>query len=265
MRTSGRKLLRSVDRQCLKESDGVCPAVAALLLGTLAAGPAWADLPYFVAADATATVGALDSQTDSTGQLQIFPVIAGPVSADGNPFSPDDSAAATSTADMGELTAYASANVTDGLLVLGRVGATDWLDTFTASSSNPDVTEVTFQATLSLFDTITASASTIGEARVDFILSDSAHIDPVTLLSLDDASFNPPLNTRTVTAMITEPIGVPFVLHGRLVVTARAGDPFGVEGFVVVDATEGATFKLDPTTPDGAYTTASGVSYLSPP
>jgi hypothetical protein len=239
--------------------------VAALLLGTLAAGPAWADLPYFVAAEATAMVGTLDSQTDSTGRLQIFPVTAGPVSADGNPFSPDDTAAATSTADMGELTAYASANVTDGLLVLGRGGAADWLDTFIASSSNPDVTEVTFQATLSLFDTITASASTAGEARADFILSDSAHTDPVTLLSLDDASFNPPLNTRTVTATFTEPIGVSFVLHGRLVATARAGDPFGLEGFVVVDAGEGATFRLDPTTPDGAYTTASGVSYLSSP
>jgi len=145
---------------------------------------------------------------------------------------------------MGELTAYASASVTDGLLVLGRGGATDWLDTFIASSSNPDVTEVTFQATLSLFDTITASASTIGEARADFILSDSAHIDPVTLLTLDDVSFNPPLNNRTVTATFTEPIGIPFVLVGRLVITARAGDPFGVEGFVVVDAGEGATFNI---------------------
>src|SRR5215471_16903421 len=248
MSTASHRLLRSIDRPCLNGSIGAFAAMAVLLLGALAAGPAWADLPYFVSADATATVGTLDSQTDSTGQIQIFPVTAGP-----------------GTADMGELTAYASANVTDGLLVLGRGGAADWLDTFTASSSNPDVTEVTFQATLSLFDTITASASTIGEARVDLILSDSAHIDPVTLLTLDDASFNPPLNTRTVTAMITEPIGVPFVLVGRLVLTARAGDPFGVEGFVVVDATEGARFKLDPTTPDGAYTTASGVSYLSPP
>ena len=265
MSTASHRLLRSIDRPCLNGSIGAFAAMAVLLLGALAAGPAWADLPYFVSADATATVGTLDSQTDSTGQRQIFPVIAGPVSADGSPFSPDDSAAATSTADMGELTAYASANVTDGLLVLGRGGATDWLDTFTASSSTPGVTEVTFQATLSLFDTITASASTIGEAHVDFILSDSTHIDPVTLLSLDDASFNPPLNARTVTAMFTEPIGVPFVLSGRLVVTARAGDPFGEEGFVVVDATEGATFKLDPTTPDGAYTTASGVSYLSSP
>src|SRR5262252_5267827 len=123
MSTAGRKLLRSIDRRCLRWSDGVCPTVAALLLGAVAAGPAWADLPYFVSADATATVGTLDSQTDSTGHLQIFPVAAGPVSADGNPFSPDDNAAATSTADMGGLTAYASANVTDGLLVLGRGGA----------------------------------------------------------------------------------------------------------------------------------------------
>ncbi len=231
-------------------------AAALLLLGTVAAGPAWADPPFFVQASAEADVGVFITQ-DDTGQVQTIPA-AVRVSATGDPFSPDDTASANAVASLGSLAAFAAATVVDGVFVLGRTNAR-WSDTFIATSSNPSVTQVTFQVTVSLFDTIAASANTVGEAHAALVLSDSAHMDGLRLISLDDASYNPPLEPRTVTAPFTEPVGVPFRLSGTLLVFTAAGDRFGEMGTINVDASH--AFNLAVLTPEGAYTTASGFSY----
>jgi hypothetical protein len=254
-------------RQWLQSSAGPGTAAAALLLlGTLAAGPARAAPTFFVSADAAVELGQfpniLDQQSVATGQVQIPPAFAA-VSLTGDPsiVSPNDSGSANSRADFGRLGAFAIATEDDGLQVTCHVTAI-WRDTFIASSSDPTVTQVTFQATMSLFDSIAATNSTSGFAIASLGLSDQAH-SPVGL-RLEDATFTPPLVTRTVTATFTEPVGVPFSLTGILEVAAGAsGTNFGLEGSITIDAGDTATFNLDVLTPGGDYTTDSGVSYVS--
>jgi hypothetical protein len=258
-------------RQWFKSCAGLGSAAAALLLlGTLAAGPAWAD--FFVSASAEVILGQPPgqiSQSVDTGQVLIPPAFASlSVNANtlsGGVFSPNDVASVNSRANFGQLGAFATATEDDGLQMSG-VGTAVWHDTFIATSSDPTVTQVTFQATMSLFDTIAATNGSNGDAIAGLVLIDAAHINPVGLASLDDDVHLPPLDSRTVTATFTEPVGVPFSLSGTLQVAASAGGSiFGLEGSITIDASDTATFNLDVLTPGGDYTTDSGVSYVSSP
>jgi hypothetical protein len=227
----------------------------------LAASPTWADdLTFYVSADAAARVGPT-GQGDFHDFVQVPPVTAGVIV---DPTGPD-SASGNAAADFGSLTAFAAASSADGILALGR-GDAEWSDTFIATSSDPSVTHITFVATVSLWDSIDASDNVQGSAQAGLFLFDATHgLGDSPIASLEDATFLPPLEDRTVTVMFTEPVGVPFRLVGVLLADAETGDQLGGEGVVVVDASGGATFNLDPITSEGGYTTASGFSYLSSP
>jgi hypothetical protein len=246
---------------------GLGVAAALVLLGTLAASPARAD--FFVSANVGVDVGQPPSQISqsvSTGKVQIPPAFAS-LSVNANTLngalSPNDVSSVNSKADFGRLGAFAIATEDDGVQMLG-VGNAFWFDTFTATSSDPNVKQVTFQATMSLFDTMAATNSTNGDAIATLTLSDAAHINPVILTSLDDDVHLPPLTTRTVAATFTEPVGAQFNLDGLLQIAAAAGgSDLGLQGSITVDAIDTAAFNLDVLTPGGGYTTESGVSYAS--
>jgi hypothetical protein len=248
-----------------RRARGGLGAATALLLGTLAAGPARAD--FVVSASAGVIVGQSPNeinQSVSTGLVQLPPAFASlSVNANtlNNVFSPNDVSSVTSRADFGRLGAFAIATEDDGVQIVGIANAF-WVDTFIATSSDPNATQVTFQVTMSLFDTIAATNSTSGDAIANLILTDAAHINPVVLTSLDDDVHLPPLVSRTVTATFTEPVGAQFGLNGLLQVAAGAsGTDLGLEGSITVDASDTAAFNLDVVTPGGGYTTESGVSY----
>jgi hypothetical protein len=236
-----------------------------LLLGTVAAEPAWADPMFFVRAFDGARVGP-DIQAHDSGQVQIIPATVGEIIITRTFFSAmgPDLGSGSAAAALGSLTAFAEASSSgDGIAVRGN-GEGEWLDTVVATSSIPGTKLGTFRATIALSDGIRASANVEGSATEALSLFDATHgVGSGPLIALHDAPDHP-LIDRTATVTITEPVGVPFKLVGDLVVSAAAGDLFGMaEGFIDVDARHTATFNLDPITPGVGYTTASGVSYLS--
>jgi hypothetical protein len=175
-----------------------------------------------------------------------------------------DSGMSDAAADFGALTAFAEAVSADDILLLGS-GTASWVDTLTATSSDPSVTEITFLATVSLSDEIGASDNFHAFAQAVLVLLDATHGqgDPP-IVNLIDATYLPPLEDRTVTVMFTEPVGVPFRLVGLLEADAETALLGGGDGGVG-HASGSATFNLDPITPEGGYTTDSGFSYLSSP
>jgi hypothetical protein len=175
-----------------------------------------------------------------------------------------DSGSSNSAGAFGSITAFAAASSVDGILAIGAADAT-WSDTFIATSSDPSVTQITLLATIALSDSISASDNVQGSAQAALLLLDETHgPGEGPIVGLLDATFHP-LVERTATVTFTERVGVPFRLFGVLSVGAEAGPPFEGEGVIIVDASDGATFYLDPITPEGDYTTASGFSYLSLP
>ena len=240
-------------------------AAVLLLLGTVAATPARADLMFFVRASDIARVGS-DIQANDSGQVQIIPATVGEIIISRTFFSAlgPDLGSASAAAALGSLTAFAEASSSgDGIAVRGG-GEGEWLDTFVATSSTPSVKLVTFRATIALSDGLRASANVEGSATKARSLFDATHgVGSGPLIALNDTPDHP-LTDRTATATFTEPVGVPFKLDGFLGASAAAGDLSGMaEGFIEVDARHTATFNLDPITRGGGYTTGSGVSYLS--
>jgi len=238
-----------------------------LLLGTVAAEPAWADPMFFARAFDAARVGP-DIQAHDSGQVQIIPATAGEIIITRTFFSAlgPDLGSASAAAALRSLTAFVEASSSgDGIAVRGN-GSAEWLDTVVATSSIPGAKLGTFRATIALSDGIRASANVEGSATEALSLLDATHsIGSGPLIALHDAPDHP-LIDRTATVTITERVGVPFELVGDLEVTAAAGDRFGMaEGFVDVDARHTATFNLDPITPGGGYTTASGSRTSAPP
>jgi hypothetical protein len=233
---------------------------ALLLLGTPAAGPAWADFLVFAAA--TASVGD-DTRGDHVGPVNQDFVAVGLVTVQ---TQAGDFGSGESRAGLGSLGVSGEAISVDRMPVGGGAVA-EWVDTFIATSSNPAVTQVTFQATLALTDSIFASATVFGVADASLMLND----DPIPILHLRDSAGidGVPIVTRTATVTFTEPVGVPFRLIGNLTAGTTAGssqlDPRIDNGAVIVNALDTATFNLDPLTPGGGYTTDSGVSYVSSP
>ena len=119
-----------------------------LLLGTVAATPARADLMFFVRASDIARVGS-DIQANDSGQVQIIPATVGEIIISRTFFSAlgPDLGSASAAAALGSLTAFAEASSSgDGIAVRGG-GEGEWLDTFVATSSTPSVKLVTFRAT----------------------------------------------------------------------------------------------------------------------
>jgi hypothetical protein len=254
------------DARGLRRARGRVGTAAAvlLLLGTLTAEPSWANPMFFVRASDVARVGP-DIQAHDSGQVQIIPATAAPIIISQTFFSAlgPDLGSASAAAALGSLTAFAEASSSgDGIAVRGG-GDSEWLDTIVATSSMPGAKLGTFRATITLSDGIRASANVEGSADEGLFLIDAHSVGPGLLIALHDAPDHP-LSDRTATVTITEPVGVPFMLGATLTATAAAGDLFGpAEGFIDVDARHTATFNLDPITPGGGYTTASGVSYLS--
>jgi hypothetical protein len=225
----------------------------------LAAGPTRADdLTFYVEALAGGRVGST-FRIDWSGQVQIPPATAGPVIID----TGSGLGSSSSAAGFGSLTAFAAASSVDGILALGSADAT-WSDTLIATSTDPSVTQITFLATITLSDSISASDNVQGSAQAALLLLDETHgVGDPPIVGLQDTTSHP-LIDRTATVTFTERVGVPFRLFGVLSVGAEAGQPFEGEGVIIVDASDGATFYLDPITPEGGYTTASGFSYLIP-
>ena len=257
------------DAQRLRRVRGRVGTAAAvlLLLGTVAATPARADLMFFVRASDIARVGS-DIQANDSGQVQIIPATVGEIIISRTFFSAlgPDLGSASAAAALGSLTAFAEASSSgDGIAVRGG-GEGEWLDTVVATSSIPGAKLGTFRATIALSDGIRASANVEGSATKARSLFDATHgVGSGPLIALNDTPDHP-LTDRTATATFTEPVGVPFKLDGFLGASAAAGDVSGMaEGFIEVDARHTATFNLDPITPGGGYTTASGSRTSAPP
>jgi len=249
-------------RQWLRSPAGLgtTAAAALLLLGTVAPGPAWAD--FFVFAAATASVGD-DTQGNHVGPVNQDFVAVGLVSVQ---TQAGDLGSGESRAGLGSLGVSGEAISVDRMQAGGGAVA-EWGDAFIATSSNPAMTQVTFQASMALSDSIFASATVSGVADASLMLND----DPIPILHLRDSAGvdGVPIVTRSATVTFAEPVGVPFRLIGNLTAATVAGssrlDPRIDNGAVTVNALDTATFNLDVLTPGGGYTTDSGVSYLSSP
>jgi hypothetical protein len=230
-------------------------AMAALLLGTLAADPAWAG-PLF-GIDARATAGASGSTVNEgksvfKGGDGFRTVNTGPVVVNVNDGFGPNIITAEANASLGKVSAFASAIGADAL-ANAEVGV-EWFDTITPTSKDPKATEVTLKFTLSLFDTITHT----GKVHPG-ITEGIAFAGLGGGLKLQDDLFNP-LAVRTISTTETFPVGATFDL--RFAASFTAEDFNGSS--TTVDARDTAQFNLDPITPGGGYTTASGVSYLTP-
>jgi hypothetical protein len=146
-------------------------------------------------------------QGDSEDFVQVPPVTAGVIV---DPMGPD-SASGNAAADFGSLTAFAAASSVDCVLAVGS-GQTEWFDTFIATSSDPSVTHIPFVATVSLWDSIDASDNVRGFAEAGLLLFDATHgLGDPPVVALEDATFLPPLEDRTVTVMFTDPSASRFV------------------------------------------------------